>query len=137
MYLGWLVISCLMPYTYTPPVRILTLSYGIILLCCLPFYIHVYPNLYRRILKATYVYTIVTILCTILEIFSLYSSYLLSRTMIALFLNNLNNDASNPYYCYQVQDKCIAFLVEELDLECSDKTRFLVGFLLVDLYFSV
>lgn len=38
---------------------------------------------------------------------------------MTLFLNNQKNDLSNPYYCYQVQDKYIAFLVEEKEKRVS------------------
>jgi len=51
--------------------------------------------------------------------FYIYSSYLLSKTVMTLFLNNQKNDLSNPYYCYQVQDKYIAFLVEEKEKRVS------------------
>jgi hypothetical protein len=51
--------------------------------------------------------------------FCIYSSYLLSKTVITLFLNNQKNDMSNLYYCYQVQDKYIAFIVEEKEKRVS------------------
>ena len=51
--------------------------------------------------------------------FCIYSSYLLSKTVITLFLNNQKNDVSNLYYCYQVQDKYIAFIVEEKEKRVS------------------
>ena len=100
--------SCLIPYT---TLRISEAQ--LIFLCCLTFsYPGLYPNISCRISKAEYVYTIVDAMYNIGD-FYIYNSYLLSKTVITLFLNNQKNDLSNPYYCYQVQDTYIAFLVEE------------------------